>query len=325
MAKIAAWWTWLIVVALLVQPNAVAQEQLPNRTIKILVSIAPGGAPDLAARLLAQKLSDSLGQPVIVENKPGANGNIAGDIVAKSAPDGTTLMLAGDSMIVINPHVYARMPFDTLKDLVPVASIASNQFFISVNPAVPAKTLPEFVEYARKANPPLFYASGGNGSQHQLGIEMLKQLTGINLLHVPYRGGGQAGTATVAGETAVVLAGAASAGLLRGGQLRALATTGRVRSPLFPELPTVAEFYPGYDVTIWLGLFAAAGTSEPIVAKLRDEVNKALAMPDLAGKLNVTGALQPLILTAPDFAALIRRDHDKYGKLVRDIGLTKIE
>ena len=325
MTRLVGWWTWFAVVALAVLPSAATQDQLPNRTIKILVSIAPGGAPDLAARLLAQKLSDSLGQPVIVENKPGANGNIAGDIVAKSAPDGTTLMLAGDSLIVINPHVYARMPFDTLKDLVPVASIASNQFFVSVNPAVPAKTLPEFVEYARKANPPLFYASGGNGSQHQLGIEMLKQLTGIDLLHVPYRGGGQAGTATVAGETAVVLAGAASAGLLRGGQLRGLATTGRVRSPLFPDLPTVAEFYPGYDVTIWLGLFAAKGTPEPIVAKLRDEVNRALADPDLAGKLNVTGALQPLILPPTEFAALIRRDHDKYGKLIRDIGLKKIE
>jgi tripartite-type tricarboxylate transporter receptor subunit TctC len=310
-----------MVAAMLALSCGATQAQLPNRTIKILVQIAPGGAPDIAARLLAQKLSDALGQPVIVENKPGANGNIAGDLVAKATPDGTTLILAGDSTIVINPHVYARMPFDTLKDLVPVASIASNQFFVSINPSVPANTLPEFVEYARKQDPPLFYASGGNGSQHQLGMEMLKQMAGINLHHVPYRGGGQAGTATVAGETAVVLAGAASAGLLRGGQLRGLATTGRKRSPLFPDLPTVAEFYPGYDVTIWLGLFAPAGTPEPVVAKLREEVNKALSERDLAGKLNVTGALQPLILSPADFAALIRHDHDKYGKLVRSIGV----
>jgi tripartite-type tricarboxylate transporter receptor subunit TctC len=299
--------------------SATAQ-QFPVRTIRIFVSIPPGGAPDIAARLLAQRLTETMGQPVVVENRPGANGNLAGDAVAKSAPDGYTLMLAGDSLIVINPHIYSRMPFDTLKDLVPVTSIASNQFFLSINPSVPAKTLPEFVEYARKANPPLPYASGGNGSQHHLGIEMFKQRAGINLLHVPYRGGAPAGTATVAGETVLVLAGASNAGLLRGGQLRGLATTGRKRSPLFPDLPIIADFYPGYDVTIWLGLFAPAGTPEAIVLKLREEVHKALSERELAGKLNVTGALEPLLLSPPEFDALIRKDYEKYGKVVRDVG-----
>jgi tripartite-type tricarboxylate transporter receptor subunit TctC len=299
--------------------SAVAQ-QFPARTIRIFVSIPPGGAPDIAARLLAQRLTETMGQPVVVENRPGANGNLAGDAVAKSAPDGYTLMLAGDSLIVINPHFYSRMPFDTLKDLVPVTSIASNQFFLSVNPSVPANTLPEFVEYARKANPPLPYASGGNGSQHHLGIEMFKQRAGINLLHVPYRGGAPAGTATVAGETVLVLAGASNAGLLRGGQLRGLATTGRKRSPLFPDLPIIADFYPGYDVTIWLGLFAPAGTPEAIVTKLREAVHKALSERELAGKLNVTGALEPLLLSPPEFDALIRKDYEKYGKVVRDVG-----
>jgi tripartite-type tricarboxylate transporter receptor subunit TctC len=315
------WRSWLAAAAAVALLNTVAQAQLPTRPIKILVQIPPGGAPDLAARLIAQKLNETIGTAFFVENKPGANGNIAGDTVAKAAPDGATLILAGDSMVVINPHVYSKMPFDPLKDLVPVTSIAKNQFFLAVNPSVPARTLPEFVEHARKADPPLLYASGGNGSQHQLGIEMLKQYAKINLQHVPYRGGGPAGTATVAGEVAVVLAGASSAGLLRGGQLRGLATTGRVRSPLFPDIPTIGSYYPGYDVTIWLGLFAPAGTPEPIVAKLREEVNKALSDRDLAAKLNVTGALEPLILSPADFAALIRRDYDKYGKLVRDIGV----
>src|SRR6185295_12661323 len=179
---------------------------------------------------------------------------------------GYTLLLAADSLITINPHIYPKMPFDSLKDLVPVSSVASNQFFLSVNPS-----LPEFIEYARKAKPPLAYASGGNGSQHQFGIEMLKQRAGIDLLHVPYRGGAPAGMATVAGETSVVLAGASNAPLLRSGQLRGLATTGKKRSPLFPDMPTIGEFYPGYDVTIWLGLFAPAATPEPIVARLREE------------------------------------------------------
>ena len=213
------------------------------------------------------------------------------------------------------------MPFDTLKDLLPVTSVASNQFFLSVNPEVPVKTLPEFVEYARKAKPPLPYASGGNGSQHQLGIEMLKQRANIDLLHVPYRGGAPAGMATVGGETKVVLAGASNAGLLKAGKLRGIATTGKKRSPLFPEMPTIGEFYPGYDVTIWLGLFAPAATPEPIVTKLRNEVQRVLAEPEFAQKLNVTGALEPMIMTPTEFADLIRRDYEKYGKLVRDVGV----
>jgi tripartite-type tricarboxylate transporter receptor subunit TctC len=314
--------TWMaaLAVAAVLGGHATAQ-QYPARPVKVLVTIPPGGAPDLAARLLAQRLSETMGQAFFVENRSGANGNVAGDNAAKAEPDGYTLLLAADSLFVINPHVYPSMPFDTLKDLVPVTSVASNQFFLSVNPEVPVKTLPEFVEYARKAKPPLPYASGGNGSQHQLGIEMLKQRAGIDLLHVPYRGGAPAGMATVAGETKVVLAGASNAGLLTAGKLRGLATTGKKRSPLFPDMPTIAEFYPGYDVTIWLGLFAPAATPEPIVTRLRIEVQKVLAEPEFAQKLNVTGALEPLILPPAEFVDLMRRDHDKYGKLVRDIGV----
>jgi tripartite-type tricarboxylate transporter receptor subunit TctC len=298
-----------------------AHAQYPSKPIKILVTIPPGGAPDISARLIGQRLSETLGQPVVIENKPGANGNVAGEIAARAAPDGYTLILAADSLIAINPHIYGKMPFDTRKDLIPVSGVATNQFFLSVNPAVPAKTLPEFVEHARKARPPLSYASGGNGSQHQLGIEMLKQRAGIDLLHVPFRGGAPAGVATVSGETQVVLAGASNAGLLQSGKLRGLATTGAKRSPLFPDLPTIGEFYPGYEVTIWLGLFAPAGTPEAIVAQLRGEVQKALREPELAKRLNVTGRLEPLLASPEEFAALIQKDYEKYGKLVKDIGI----
>jgi tripartite-type tricarboxylate transporter receptor subunit TctC len=298
-----------------------AQAQYPTKPIRILVTIPPGGAPDISARLIGQRLSETLGQPVVIENKPGANGNLAGEIAAKAAPDGYTLILAADSLIAINPHIYGKMPFNTRKDLIPVAGVATNQFFLSVNPKVPAKTLAEFVDYARTAKPPLNYASGGNGSQHQLGIEMLKQRAGIDLTHVPYRGGSPAGIATVAGETQVVLAGASNAGLLKSGKLRGLATTGKKRSPLFPELPTIGEIYPGYEVTIWLGLFAPAGTPEPIVAKLRDEVQKALREPELVRRLNVTGRLEPLLASPEEFNALIEKDYQKYGKLVKDIGI----
>jgi tripartite-type tricarboxylate transporter receptor subunit TctC len=213
------------------------------------------------------------------------------------------------------------MPIDMLKDLLPIASVASNQFFLAVNPSLPVKTVPELVEYARKQKPPLAYASGGNGSQHQLGIEMLKQRAGIDLLHVPYRGGAPAGMATVAGETQVVLAGASNAGLLQAGTLRGLATTGKKRSPMFPDLPSIGEFYPGYDLTIWIGLFGPPGLPEPIVTRLRNAVQSALAEPELVQKLNVTGKLEPLILTPAEFSDLIRRDYDKYRQLVADIGV----
>jgi tripartite-type tricarboxylate transporter receptor subunit TctC len=242
-------------------------------------------------------------------------------MAAHADPDGYTLIMAADSLITINPHVYDKMPIDMLKDLLPVASVASNQFFLSVNPSLPVKTVPELVEYARKQKPPLAYASGGNGSQHQLGIEMLKQRAGIDLLHVPYRGGAPAGMATVAGETQVVLAGASNAGLLQAGTLRGLATTGRKRSPLFPDMPTIGDFYPGYDLTIWLGLFGPPTLPEPIVTRLRNAVQSALAEPDLVQKLNVTGKLEPLILSPVEFNDLIRRDYEKYRKLVADIGV----
>lgn len=300
---------------------AAAQAPYPTRAIRIVVPIPPGGAPDIAARVLGHYLSESLGQPVVIENRSGANGNIAMDTVAHADPDGYTLLAAADSNITINPHVYSKLSVDTLKDLVPVASVATNQFMMAINPQVPAKTFQEFIDYARKANPPLAYASGGNGSQHQLAMEMLKARAGIELLHVPYRGGAPSTTATIAGETQVFFAGASSAPNILAGQIRALAASGKHRSKRFPELPTIGEFYPGYEVDIWLGLFAPAGTPAPVIAKLHDEVHALLKRPEVADKMNVSGSMEPLLLTPAEFSGLIRRDYEKYGKLVKQIGI----
>src|SRR5215470_12758816 len=308
-------------VALSLSTPVFAQSDYPNRPIKIFVTIPPGGAPDIAARLVATYLTEQNGWQVIVENRPGANGNIAGDQVAKATPDGYTLLVNADSGFTINPHVYSRLPFDPIKDLVPVASIATNQFMLSVNPQVPVNTFQEFIDYARKTNPPLPYASGGNGSQHQLAMEMLKQRANIDLLHVPFRGGAPAATATIAGDTKVLFAGASSAPQIQSGVLRALATSGKARSKRFPELPSVGEFYPGYSVDIWIGLFAPVGTPEPIVTKLREEVHKLLARPDFAEKLNVSGSLEPLILSPKEFSDLIASDYEKYGALVKRLGI----
>jgi tripartite-type tricarboxylate transporter receptor subunit TctC len=295
--------------------------QYPSRPIKLIVPIPPGGAPDISARVVGQRLSELVGQPVVVENRPGSNGNIAMDLVAKSQPDGYTLALLADSMITINPHLYKAMQTDPFKDLAPVASVVSNQWVLSVNPSVPVKNFKEFIEYARHARPPLAYASGGNGSIHQLAMEMLKQRAGIKLIHVPYKGGAPAATATVAGEVAAMFSGTSSAPQIKAGRLRALAVTGPRRSEIFPELPTISEFYPGYEVTIWLGLFAAAGTPEPVLASLHAEVNKVLAETETKKKLNAAGGLEPYITTPGEFAALIRRDYDKYGNVVKDVGV----
>jgi len=297
-----------------------AAAQYPTKPIRLLVPIAPGGGPDIVGRLIAGKLSDAFGQAVVVENRVGSNGNIAGDIVAKSSPDGYTLLLGMDSLVAINPHLYTKMPFDPQKDLAPVASLVSNGFFLAVNPSVPAQTFPEFIEYARRADPLLNYASGGNGSQHHLTMERLKARAGINMVHVPYKSGAPATTATVAGEVAAMMSGTSTAGQIRAGRLRALAFTGPQRSQVLPDVPTIAEFYPDFTMTQWYGLFAPAGTPEPVISRLRAEVNKALGMPDVREKLRNAGGVEPWITSPEEFAAELRSEYAKYAKLVKDIG-----
>ena len=300
---------------------AAAEDVYPNRPIKILVPIPPGGAPDVVARLVGNYLSQAIGQPVVIENRTGANGNIAGEAAAKSPPDGYTLILAADSGIVINPHVYAKMSFDPMKDLVPITSVATNQFVLAVNPKVPVKTLPEFIAYAKKANPPLAFASGGVGSQHFFAMEQLKQRAGFKVLNVTYRGGSPAMQATIAGETQVLFAGGESAGQFEAGTLRPLAVSGKERSKRLPNVPTIGETYPGYAVDIWLGLFAPAGTPKPIIDKLRTIVQAELKKPEVAAKVNVSGSLMPLILSPEEFAARIKSDDEKFGKLAKELNV----
>jgi tripartite-type tricarboxylate transporter receptor subunit TctC len=300
--------------------SALAAAQFPSRPITIIVPIPPGGAPDIAARLIGQKLSENVGQPVVIDNKAGANGNIANDLVAKSAPDGYTLGLLADSQITVNPHLY-KMPIDTLRDLAPVATVAANQFVLTVNPTLPVRSFPEFIEYAKKANPPLAYASGGNGSQHHLTMEMLKLRAGINLLHVPFKGGAPAAAATVAGDTVAVWSGSSNAAQIKAGRLRPLAVSGAKRSEQYPELPTISEFYPGFESSIWLGLFGPANLPENVLTRLRGEIKKVLESPDVKQKMNAAGGLDPYVTTPQEFSALIRRDYEKYAKVVKDIGI----
>ena len=298
-----------------------AQQAYPTRAIKIVSPIAPGGAPDIAARVLGQALSEAFKQPVVIDNKPGSNGNIAGELVAHSAPDGYTLLLAADSGIVVNPHLYAKMPFDPLKDLVPVTSVAANQFVLAINANLPPKTFQEFIEYAKKANPPLYYASGGNGSQHHLTMELLKQRAGLNLVHVPYKSGASATTATVAGEVAAMFAGSSNAGQIKSGRLRALAVTSLAPAPDYPGVPPIAATYPGFEAKIWLGLFAPAGTPPELVDRLRAETQKLLRLPAVQHQLANAGGMEPFITSTKEFEDLIQHDYRKYGKLVKDLNV----
>jgi tripartite-type tricarboxylate transporter receptor subunit TctC len=308
----------LALVLALLASNALAQ--YPSRAIHVLVPFPPGGGPDLVGRILAPKLSESLGQPVVVENRVGSNGNIAGEAVAKAPADGYTLLVGNDSLFVTNAHLYKQMPLDPLKDLAPVASLVSNGFFLAVNPSLPVHTLPEFVDYARRANPPIQYASGGNGSQHHLTMERLKARAGFRAVHVPYKGGSPATTATVAGEVAAMMSGTSTAAQIKAGRLRAIAYTGPRRSRVLPEVPTVAEFYPDFVMVQWYGLFAPAGTPEPVVARLRAETNRALELPDVRERLSSAGGVEPWITTPEEFAAEMKSEFASYGKIVREVG-----
>jgi len=294
----------------------------PTRAIRLVVSVPAGGAPDVAARVLGEKLGQALAQPIVVDNRVAANGNVALELVAKSAPDCHTLLLGQDSLFVVNPHVYKHMPVDVSRDLLAVAPVATNVFVLAVNPGLPVKSLPEFIEYARKANPPLSYASGGNGSMHHLTMELLKQRAGIKLVHVPYKGGAPATTATVSGEVAAMFAGTSNAPQIKAGRLRALAVTGKTRSDAFPDVPAIAEFYPGFEMQIWIGVLAPIATPYRIVSRLREEVNRALALPDVREKLNTAGGMQPLQLPPREFVAIIQRDSAKFGELARQVGIT---
>ena len=306
-------------------PPAVAQTY-PNRPIRLVIPYPPGGAVDLIARLYGQALTVRLGQPIVIENKPGSGGNLASDTVAKATPDGYTLLHGADNVFMSNPHIYGRMPFDPFKDLVPVSSLSSNQLVLAVHPAVPANTLREFVELARATRPPLFYASIGNGSQHHLAMEMLKQHVGIDLIHVPYRGGGPAamGLLSRRGLRNVRrrIAGADGPGRQgEGARLdRDRAKSGDAGAP---DHQRDLSRLRGVDLAgpVRPGRHAAADRRP---AAQRAE-GSGWRSPSSRSGWPTPAPGEPYLVTAPDeFAARMKGDYEKYGKLIRSIGV-KVE
>ncbi len=326
MRRLRGWWfACFAAVAFSASFAAAALAQsYPDRPVHLIVAFPPGGGANFVARLLAELLSVQLGQAVVVENRPGSNGNVAGDLVAHAAADGYTILQSSGSLLCVNPHLYTNMPIDPLKDLLPVATITSDELLLTENPALEPKSFRDFIDYAGRSKPPLLYGSIGNGSEHHLAMELLKEQAGIQMTHVPYRGGGPAAMGVMGGEVAAMFGGGSVTPLVQAGKLRALAISGRKRSPIFPDLPSISEIYPAYDVTIWQALFVPSATPQEVVTRLRTAVNAAIAQPDFAKKLGAAGSGEPFVTTPNEMAALIRADDERFRRVIRASGL-KVE
>ncbi len=295
----------------------------PNHAIRLIVPFPSGGGADLTARTVAQKMSESMGQPIVVDNRPGANGVVGTDLVAKAAPDGYTLLLVDRGALGINPSLYAKLQYDPLRDFAFIGIATEGPYVLVVNPAVPAKTLAELVALAKAKPGSLNYASFGIGSMAQLNLEALNRRFGIDLAHVPYKGAGPAVAAVVAGEVGVTVASVPGVlGFIRDGRVRALAVGADRRLSLLPDVPTTAEAGGGADLLIptFFALAAPAGTPAPIVAKLNAELKRAVTAPDVAERF-VAAGLVPTGGTPEAMAATVREDVARFGALVKSIGI----
>jgi tripartite-type tricarboxylate transporter receptor subunit TctC len=303
------------VAALTVLPRIALAQAYPNRPVRIIVGTAPGGAADIFARLIGDWLSRRFGQPVIVENRTGAGGVVAAEMVLRSPADGHTLFLAISSTSIINGSLRDGLNF--VRDSAPVAMLVQEPIILSVNPALPAKTLPEFIGYA-KANPgKLSMASPGNGTSPHIAGELFKIMAGIDMTHVPYRGGAPALTDLAGGQVQVAFMGpAASLGLVRSGSIRALAVTSQSRAAVLPDLPTVGEFVPGYEASNWFGLVAPKNTAPEIIDKLNTLINEGLADPQMRARLVDLGGTV-VANSASDFGKRIAADADKWANVIR--------
>jgi tripartite-type tricarboxylate transporter receptor subunit TctC len=313
----------LAVPAVLPHASAFAQSYAPARPVRFLVPFPPGGAIDTLARLSAQHLSGIWGQPVTVENRPGAGGLIGTEALAKAAPDGLTFGWGAVSTHGINAALYRRMPYDPLRDFAPVAPVALVPNLLVVNAAVPAQTVGELVALARQQPGKLSYASAGSGTTLHISCELFKRIAGVDLLHVPYKGSGPALTDVLAGQVPVMCDSVTSAlPHLRSGKLRALGITSTRRSSLLPAVPTLAEAgLKDYEMNPWFGLFAPAGTPSATVAQVNHDIQQMLMQASIKARLADIGA-EPMAATPEQFAALVRADLEKWGRLVRDMGIT---
>jgi tripartite-type tricarboxylate transporter receptor subunit TctC len=304
------------VAALPAMPRIASARDYPIRPVHLIVGFAPGGGNDITARLMGQWLSEHLGQPIVLENRPGAGTNIATEAVVHALPDGYTILFASPTA-AINATLYEKLNFNFIRDMVPIAGIMRIPDVMVVNPSVPAKTVPEFIAYA-KANPgKVNAASPGVGTSVHLSAELFKIMTGVQMVHVAYKGSAPSITDLIGGQVQVSFATMpASIGFIRSGKLRALAVTTAMRSPALPDVPTVGEFVPGYEVSSWYGLCARAGTPAEVIGKINKEINAALVDPTMKARLADLGGV-PMAGSPADFGKLIADETEKWAKVIK--------
>jgi len=307
-----------VLVALL-PPLAAFAQTYPAKAVRVIVVFPPGGSNDVVARIVFQKVSESLGQQFVIDNRGGAAGTIGADVVAKSPPDGYTLMVQSATHLA-NAHLYKNLPYDTLGDFIGVTTLARQVGILVVHPSMPVKTTKEFIALAKARPGQVIYGSAGNGSFVHLTMALLASMTNVNMIHVPYKGGGPASLALVAGETQAQLATIGSLFThIKSGRVRPLGVSSDKRTVQFPEVPAIAEAVPGYEFTAWVGAFVPAKTPRAIVDKLNAELKKALDHPDVAKNLS-SQTLDPMFMTPEQFSGRLKSDYDKYEKVVKISG-----
>lgn len=315
-----AFFSLLTLILLAMSPHAMAQAY-PNKPIRLIVPDAPGGSPDVLGRILAQKLSESMGQRVIVENRPGAAGLLAAETAARAAPDGYTLFMSTTAVWAILPNVKKNLPYDAINGFLPITRIASASNVMVINPSVPAKTVAELIKLVKASPGTINYASAGIATPAHLAGEMLNLLADIKMTHVPYKGAGPALLDVIAGTVQVIITSPIAAGAhITNGKVRAVATTGTQRNPGLPDLPTMAESVAGYDISQSWGITTPAGTPAAIVRQLNTEIVKAINLPDVRERIVRTGAV-PVTETPEEFTAFIASERKRLGEVISKTGI----
>ena len=308
----------ILALSIHVPSNAIAQAY-PSKPVRVIIVFPPGGSNDVVGRLVFQKMTDAMGQQFVIDNRGGAAGTIGADLVAKSPPDGYTLMVQSATHLA-NAHLYKKLPYDTLGDFIGVTPMARQVGMLVVHPSLPVKTTKEFIALARKRPGEIVYGSAGNGSFVHLTMALLNSMTGTKMIHVPYKGGGPVNIAIASGEVQAIIATIGSVvPNLQAKRVRAIAVTSDKRTVQFPDVPAIAETIPGYEFTAWVGCFVPAGTPKAIVDTLNAALGKVLADRDVASKLTAQ-TLDPMHMTPEQFAQRLKSDYDKYAKVIKESG-----
>jgi tripartite-type tricarboxylate transporter receptor subunit TctC len=310
----------LSLVMLLALGTANAADNYPTKPVRVVVPFAPGGINDVLARILSQKLTENLGATIVIDNRGGAGGTLGSNIVAHAAPDGYTLLFSSSSTIAVSPSMYSNLPYDPVQDFSAIAQVASVGSVLVVHPTIPANTVKELIAYAKAHPGKLNYGSAGAGASQHLASELFKTMAGINMVHVPYKGGGPAMADLLAGQISLMIELLPTAlPQIKGGKIRALAVSIPKRSPVLPDLPTIAETLPGYDLTIWTGMLAPGGTPKEIVQRLSVAVLAVLKSPDMRERLASQGA-EPVGDTPAEFSAYIKKEIARWAVVVKASG-----